>query len=176
MGFSVNCGNDVLKRRPWIWTIGHSRHKWEFFRDLLLAHRIKMVVDVRSHPYSRWAPWAKGVELRMLLEGIGVMYDYRGGALGGRPKDRALLDSDGKPDYSKMALHPAFLKDVDHVFDLASSMSDDDGEHEGLVIALLCSEENPDACHRKLLVGKALKEKGCGLFHIRARIPAQVDD
>lgn len=156
----------IVKRDYWVWTIGHSNHKWEFFRDLLLSHKIDMVVDTRTYPRSRWAPFAEGRRLRDSLKDIRILYEYRGGGLGGRPRDPQLLDGRGRPDYSKMALRSEFLHDVDLVYDWA---------REGLRVALLCSEENPDACHRKLLVGEALKEKGVGLVHIRARVDDQVD-
>ena len=150
----------------WIWTIGHSNHKWEFFRDLLLTYKIDMVVDTRTYPGSRWAPFSNGNTLRRLLRDMSIEYDYRGGGLGGRPKDRRLLDVRGKPDYAKMALSAEFRNDVDLLCRHAA---------DGRRVALLCSEESPDKCHRKLLVGKALKEKGVGLVHIRARVDDQID-
>jgi uncharacterized protein (DUF488 family) len=39
-----------------IYTIGHSDHTVPAFVDLLRRHGITLVVDVRSQPYSRWAP------------------------------------------------------------------------------------------------------------------------
>ncbi len=37
-------------KKPVVLTIGHSTHTWNDFRDLLRAHRVKRVVDVRSIP------------------------------------------------------------------------------------------------------------------------------
>jgi uncharacterized protein (DUF488 family) len=34
-------------------------------------------------------------------------------------------------------------------------------------IALLCSEEDPTKCHRRLLVGRALGKRGIVVWHIR---------
>ena len=34
-------------------------------------------------------------------------------------------------------------------------------------IALLCSEEDPTGCHRRLLVGRVLGERGIAVRHIR---------
>jgi len=34
-------------------------------------------------------------------------------------------------------------------------------------LALMCSEENPLNCHRYLLVGKFLEERGVAVIHIR---------
>ena len=37
-------------------TVGHSNHPLERFVALLTAYDAEVVVDVRSHPYSRFAP------------------------------------------------------------------------------------------------------------------------
>ncbi len=34
-------------------------------------------------------------------------------------------------------------------------------------VAMLCAEENPAECHRHLLVGRVLAERGIELLHIR---------
>ncbi len=39
-----------------IFTIGHSNHDMLHFLGILRRHRIEMLVDVRSEPYSRYAP------------------------------------------------------------------------------------------------------------------------
>ena len=43
-------------KKPVVLTIGHSTHTWNDFRDLLRAHRVKRVIDVRSIPRSRHNP------------------------------------------------------------------------------------------------------------------------
>jgi Protein of unknown function, DUF488 len=37
-------------------TIGHSTRTWEAFLELLRAHRVKRIIDVRSIPKSRHNP------------------------------------------------------------------------------------------------------------------------
>src|SRR5207253_6245318 len=37
-----------------------------------------------------------------------------------------------------------------------------------LRLALLCSEENPSICHRRLLIARVLREHGIAVQHIRA--------
>jgi hypothetical protein len=34
-------------------------------------------------------------------------------------------------------------------------------------VAILCSEENPEYCHRRLLVGRVLADRGITVHHIR---------
>ena len=41
---------------PAVLTIGHSTRTWKDFLDLLRAHHVKRVIDVRSIPRSRHNP------------------------------------------------------------------------------------------------------------------------
>lgn len=85
----------MLKRRrrrlAQVWTIGHSSHTPERFLELLRLHRIDVLVDTRSAPYSRFAPHFDRPALRDLINGGGIKYLYLGDALGGRPRD-SLVD------------------------------------------------------------------------------------
>jgi len=42
-------------------------------------------------------------------------------------------------------------------------------------VAILCSEEDPAHCHRRLLVGRVLMERGTELLHIRGDGQLQED-
>ena len=43
-------------------------------------------------------------------------------------------------------------------------------------VALMCSEEDPAHCHRRLLVGRVLVERGAQLMHIRGSGDVQAED
>ena len=43
-------------------------------------------------------------------------------------------------------------------------------------VAIMCSEEDPTCCHRRLLVGKILSGRGTDLEHIRADGKIQSED
>jgi hypothetical protein len=43
-------------------------------------------------------------------------------------------------------------------------------------VAVLCSEENPIYCHRRLLVGRVLTARGISISHIRGDGRLQSDD
>jgi uncharacterized protein (DUF488 family) len=43
-------------KEPAVLTIGHSNRAWKDFLNLLRAHRVKRVIDVRSIPRSRHNP------------------------------------------------------------------------------------------------------------------------
>jgi len=138
-------------------TIGHSRHSADRFLELLDAAGVTLLVDVRTTPASRWAPFTNRSRLEALLAGAGIGYRFMGDALGGRPRDPSLSDAQGRPDYARMAARPGFQQGIQQVLDLIPSG----------VVCLMCGEEDPAGCHRSLLVGRALQERGVALRHLR---------
>ena len=50
-----------------IFTIGHSNHTWESFAPLLADNSIELLVDTRTRPVSRFAPFANHRTLPDLL-------------------------------------------------------------------------------------------------------------
>ncbi len=139
-----------------VWTVGHSNHDLEAFVALVQGHQVDYLVDVRSHPYSRFAPHFNREELQATMEGRGVRYVFLGLELGGRPQRDDQLDAKGHALYGMMAREPAFTGAIDRLLRGAS-------EHR---LALLCSCGQPRECHRRLLVGKVLCERGAELRHI----------
>jgi len=145
-----------MTRSPSIWTIGHSNHEFDAFVQLLRGQEIDVVVDVRSFPYSRFAPQFNQDELRRGLRAAGLRYLFLGEQLGGRPASPGHYDAEGHALYGLMAEEPDFQTAIDRLVAGAA-------EHR---IALLCSEGKPEGCHRRLLVGKVLAELGIPLHHI----------
>jgi uncharacterized protein (DUF488 family) len=139
-----------------VWTVGHSNHDVETFLALVQRHQVAHLVDVRSHPYSRYAPQFNRDELRASTETCGIRYAFLGSALGGRPRREDQLDTEGHALYDRMATEPTFNEAIDGVLRGAF-------EHR---IALLCSCGQPHECHRRLLVGKVLCDRGAELRHI----------
>ena len=140
-----------------IFTIGHSNHTWESFAPLLTDSDIELLVDTRTRPVSRFAPFANHRTLPDLLEGVAIEYEFMGGPLGGKPDNPAMYHSGGKPDYHKMRALDEFQEAISQLASMASRRA----------TAILCSEEDPSQCHRLLLLGPALEEEGCQLLHIR---------
>jgi uncharacterized protein (DUF488 family) len=137
-------------------TIGHSNLAAERFMALLTSAGVTAVADVRSVPFSRWCPWfsSKALAERLASERIG--YVALGDALGGRPRDPTLY-RDGVADYEAMAARPEFAAGLARVIDATAHQR----------VCLLCAEREPLDCHRCLLVGRALCERGLTLGHIR---------
>ena len=139
-----------------ILTIGHSNHGIEGFLRILAKHGVRLLVDLRSEPHSRYAPQYNRVSLQRSLESAGIDYRYSGASLGGRPKDPALLAPDGKPDYDKIAASEPFQAELRAIVDLAGRMR----------LCLMCSEADPMCCHRESVVGRALRSWGVEVTHL----------
>lgn len=140
-----------------IYTIGHSNHRWERFSDLLARRGIELLVDTRSRPVSKYAPFANARNLPGLLEDAGIGYYFMGDMLGGKPADPSMYDDKGKPDYRRMRALDDFQEGISRLVGMASRQR----------VAILCSEEDPTKCHRRLLIGPALEERGVKSLHIR---------
>jgi uncharacterized protein (DUF488 family) len=138
-------------------TIGHSNLPADRFITLLRDSKVSAVIDVRSVPFSRWCPWFSSKPLASGLAAGGLAYLQLGDELGGRPRDPQLY-CDGIADYEAMARRPEFRAGLDRVID----------ETRHHRVCLLCSEREPLDCHRCLLVGRALAERGVTPGHIRA--------
>ena len=140
-----------------VFTVGHSNHSAERFTSLLGEHGIEMVADVRSHPYSRHVPHFNARSLEELLSSYGIGHLFLGKELGGRPQGEIFYDRDGRVDYALIGRSSSFLDGISRL----------EQEIKTRTVALLCSEEDPTLCHRRLLVGRALEELGYTLRHIR---------
>jgi uncharacterized protein (DUF488 family) len=141
-----------------LWTIGHSNHERDHFLGLLEGAGIEVLVDVRSHPHSRYVPWANRQPLAGALRSRGISYLFLGAELGGRPRDPAAYDDEGHVLYDRVCHEPDFLRAAERLR----------GGLESYRVAVMCSEENPDGCHRRLLVARHLLEAGdLTVHHIR---------
>jgi uncharacterized protein (DUF488 family) len=138
-------------------TIGHSSHTAEHFLGLLQQHRIEVLVDTRSAPYSRYSPHFDRETLRDSVTAAGMKYLFLGDVVGGRPKDEAHYDEQGRARYGKMGKDKEFLGGIERLERGADEFR----------VALMCSEEDPAHCHRRLLIGRVLTERGSELQHIR---------
>jgi uncharacterized protein (DUF488 family) len=138
-------------------TIGHSNLPADRFMTLLASAGVTALADVRSIPFSRWCPWFSGKALAQRLAGENIAYLALGEQLGGRPRDPKLYRN-GVADYEAMAARPEFVAGLERVVDEIA-------RHR---VCLLCAEREPLDCHRCLLVGRALTERGLTLGHVRA--------
>ena len=143
-------------------TIGHSNHPLERFLDLLKGGGVKLLVDVRSMPYSRRFPQFGRERLAQSLSAAGILYRYEGAALGGLPaRSRSGFASAkaGKPaTYDEIAARPEFKEALDRL--IAGSAD--------TTLCLMCAEKEPLDCHRTVLVSRRLAERGAEIEHLLA--------
>jgi uncharacterized protein (DUF488 family) len=138
-------------------TIGHSAHAYDRFQSLLRQAGVTAIADVRTIPYSRRFPHFNRDRLRDALARDGIAYAFLGKELGGRPADRRLY-CEGVADYERMAATEEFNRGLCRVLNGARTYR----------MALMCSEQDPLDCHRCLLVGQALAQRGVTVKHILA--------
>jgi uncharacterized protein (DUF488 family) len=140
-----------------ICTVGHSRHEISALLDLLRQHQIEVVADVRSHPSSRYNPQFNRNSLRSSLLAAKIEYVFLGQELGGRPPEPEFYDAGGHVLYGAVAKSERFGAGLERLLTGAGTYR----------VAILCSEENPENCHRHLLVGRVLAGRGIAVHHIR---------
>lgn len=139
-----------------VWTIGHSNMSIERFLELLHAHEIELLVDVRTAPYSRHWPQFSRDTLAHSVQANGVAYLFLGRELGGKPDDPALRGPHGLPDYDAIAATPLYQEGIKRLIDLARERR----------TAFMCSEGGPAQCHRERLVARTLRVEGWQVRHI----------
>lgn len=140
-----------------MFTVGHSNHSVAKLLGLLGDYRIEVLVDTRSRPYSKHAPHFNRDALEGSLGEVGIGYLFLGRELGGRPEGEEFYDAEGRVDYGLLGRSRPFLDGISRL----------EREARESTVVLLCSEEDPVHCHRRLLVGRALLERGYTLRHIR---------
>jgi uncharacterized protein (DUF488 family) len=140
---------------PTILTIGHSTHSYDRFRELLRGAGVTAIADVRTSPFSRYNMHFNRDILRKELHHDAISYVFLGEELGGRPNE-ARYYSGGVADYEKMAMGDNFNIGLERLLEGGRKYR----------IALMCSEANPLDCHRCLLVGRALGQRGVRIAHV----------
>jgi uncharacterized protein (DUF488 family) len=140
-----------------VWTVGHSTHPVGTLIELLRGQRIEVLADVRSMPYSRHNPQFRKEKLRASVEGAGLRYVWLGDGLGGRPAEPELYDAKGHARYDLVMETEQFQSGLERLLTGAATYR----------VAIMCSEEDPGRCHRRLLVTRALVGRGVEVRHLR---------
>lgn len=152
---------------PMIVTIGHSNLSSDEFVAQLTAQQIATLVDVRSAPYSRWAPQFNRDDLAWRLGVAGIEYRFAGDVLGGRPTDPTCYKNGELPgekadfldlvDYGEIAKREWYRTGIARLIELAGVAR----------TVIMCSEEDPARCHRHHLIAQSLLDAGVAVAHIR---------
>jgi len=130
---------------PCVLTIGHSNRSWKDFLDLLRAHRVKRVIDVRSIPRSRHNPQFNREILSAKLRSarIGYVHLRKLGGLRHARRDSPNMgwrnaSFRGFADYMQTSEFEAGLH---RLMKLAGQKRS----------AIMCAEAVPWRCHRSLI-------------------------
>lgn len=140
-----------------IYTIGHSNHSIQTFLGFLHRFDIKLLVDVRSNPYSKYHPQFTYDVFKMHLNNENFTYQYSGDKIGGIYPGNDLQFIDGGVDYSKVECLQTFVDGIDHLIQLSNEYTD---------LVIMCAEKDPYYCHRFVLISHALSKKGVITEHI----------
>lgn len=126
-------------------TIGHSTRTIETFLELLKAHGIELLVDVRRWPASRRYPHFHREALATSLGGLAIEYTWRGDLGGFRKPAPHSQNTAWKTGafraYADFMLTPEFEQIMNEMEGLTAERR----------IALMCAEAVPWRCHRQLL-------------------------
>lgn len=141
-------------------TVGHSTRSAEEFVDLLRAHGVRLLVDVRRFPGSRRHPWFNREALRETLEEAGIAYRHAP-ELGGRRG----TSRDDSPNTAWR--NDSFRAYADHMAspDFRAALQrllEDAGERR---TAVMCAEAVPWRCHRQL-ISDAVVAGGGEVLHV----------
>lgn len=152
-------------KKPIIYTVGHSTHPIEEFLELLRAHGVEQVVDVRTIPKSRHNPQfnADSLEKSLRKAHLGYRHMKELGGLRHAKKDSANLGwrNASFRGYADYMATPEFEEALASLMEIASER----------VTAIMCAEVLPWRCHRSL-IGDALTKKGWLVRDIMSRTPA----
>jgi uncharacterized protein (DUF488 family) len=140
-------------------TVGHSTHPFEEFVDILRAHGVERVVDVRTIPRSRHNPQFERDALSSRLRNRRIGYRHIS-ALGGlrRPLPDSPNDGWRNSSFRGFADHMQ-TREFSHAIDTLIELS---GQKRTVI---MCAEAVPWRCHRSL-IADALIVRGVFVEHI----------
>ena len=149
-----------------ILTVGHSTHPIEEFLELLAAHGVEQLVDVRTIPKSRRNPQYNTEALAESLHAAHIQYRHMPGLGGLRHPRKDSINSAWQNDsfrgYADYMQTPAFESSLRELID-ASKL------HRTVI---MCAEAVPWRCHRSL-IADALLARGIEVADILTTKPAK---
>jgi uncharacterized protein (DUF488 family) len=149
-----------------LWTIGHSTRSLEEFLEVLAAHGLQAIADVRRFPGSKRHPHFAREALEHSLPAAGIEYLWIP-QLGGRRRPRKDSPNTGWRNeafrgYADHIDTPEFGQGYSLLVELAARQR----------TAMMCSELLWWRCHRSL-VSDVLKARGYEVLHVAGVEPAK---
>lgn len=140
-----------------IYTIGHSNYSVDKLIDMLKIYDIDCVIDIRGTPYSKYNVQFNKETIRKTLTDRGYLYIYMGKEFAVQRMNKSSYTKEGYADFEKSMRDEHFLEGIKRL---------KNGLNKGYKIALMGAMQDPINCHRAILVGRALREKGFNVKHI----------
>lgn len=138
-------------KKPVIFTIGHSTHPIGEFVELLQAHGVKEVVDVRSVPRSRHNPQFNVDVLKISLGAVHIKHRYLKKLGGFRHTTKDSINLGWRNvsfrGYADYMASPGFEEGLDSLIKIARLRT----------TAIMCAEAVPWRCHRSLIADALIK-------------------
>jgi uncharacterized protein (DUF488 family) len=127
-----------------LYTIGFTKKSAEKFFTLLKDHGVECLVDIRLHPNGQLAGFARQNDLPYLLSHLAECDYLHVAALA--PTDEILSEYRANHNWDRYAERFEALMDSRNV-----PNSLDRALFEQKICCLLCSEDTPERCHRRLV-------------------------
>jgi uncharacterized protein (DUF488 family) len=153
--------------RGTLYTIGHSTRAIQELVDLLRAHGIEQVVDVRTIPKSRHNPQFNGPALARSLRAARITYRHMK-TLGGLRHARSGSTNQGWRNASFRG-----CADYMQTEDFAAGLARLEQLATRRPTAIMCAEAVPWRCHRSL-IADALTVDHWRVLHIQSRRSARL--
>lgn len=136
-----------------LYTIGHSTRTLEELVDILKAHGVKVLADVRSIPRSRHVPQFNHDILEKTLPGLGIEYvpmlDLGGRRHTRKDSPNGAWRNASFRGYADYMQTPEFEAGIRRLMKIAAKSP----------TAIMCAEAVPWRCHRSL-IGDAMLVRG----------------
>ena len=142
-----------------LYTIGFTKHSAERFFEELKENRVKRVIDIRINKTSQLAGFAKGQDLPYLLKATGGI-DYVSHSELAPTKQ--LLKEYRSKEIGWEEFEARYRQQIEETQAIKGL---DKAEFEDA--CLLCSEEGPAKCHRRLLAEELEKHWGAEIIHLK---------
>ncbi|HBB89673.1 MAG TPA: hypothetical protein DC047_18865 [Blastocatellia bacterium] len=151
--------NAATKKASRIWTVGHSTRSAEEFNEILAAHHIEALIDVRSFPGSRRYPQFNKQQLATSLPANKIAYFHLPQLGGRRPARKDSMNTAWKNSsfrgYADHMESEEFQQGIERLLEIAGEKS----------AAIMCAEALWWRCHRSL-ISDFLKARGVEVIHI----------
>jgi uncharacterized protein (DUF488 family) len=149
-----------------VFTIGHSTHPLSELVQMLAAHGVTTLADVRTIAKSRHNPQYMEDALAVSMPANGIRY-VRLEELGGLRRTTKETVNGGWRNasfrgYADYMQTPEFVAGIDHLLDIAREQP----------TAIMCAEAVPWRCHRSL-IGDALLVRGVQVLDIMTATSAK---